>query len=114
VTSIIILPERDVEFEGGINCFEPNRQFPPAQPAQPVFATSRFLSPPPCVRASDASVCSLVLQQGDCVLFRGEQTEHWITPVSKGVRRFVAGFWFVVGVLGLVLGVEVCFDGFWF
>jgi hypothetical protein len=28
-----------------------------------------------------------VLQQGDCVLFRGEKTEHWITPVTKGVRR---------------------------
>jgi len=32
-----------------------------------------------------------VLQQGDCVLFRGEKTEHWITPVTKGVRRLGRG-----------------------
>lgn len=57
LTGIIMLSERDVEFEGGINCFEPNRQ--------------------------------QVLQQGDCVLFRGEKTEHWITPVTKGVRRIL-------------------------
>ena len=28
----IVLPERDVEFEGGINCFEPNRQCVPLLP----------------------------------------------------------------------------------
>jgi hypothetical protein len=27
---------------------------------------------------------------------------------------FVAGFWFVVGVQGLLLGVDVYFEGFWF
>ena len=48
------------------------------------------------------------------MLFRGEQTEHWITPVSKGVRRFVAGFWFVEGVQGLLLDLDVYFEGFWF
>ena len=57
ITGIIMLSDRGVEFEGGVNCFEPKRQY--------------------------------VLQQGDCVLFRGEKTEHWITPVTKGVRRIL-------------------------
>jgi hypothetical protein len=38
----IVLPERDVEFEGGINCFEPNRQYVP--PLPPLY-------PPPASRS---------------------------------------------------------------
>jgi predicted 2-oxoglutarate/Fe(II)-dependent dioxygenase YbiX len=40
-----------------------------------------------------------VLQQGDCVLFRGEKTEHWITPVTKGVRRLVRVWGYIQGGL---------------
>jgi alkylated DNA repair dioxygenase AlkB len=57
ITGIIMLSDRDGGFEGGVNCFEPNRQY--------------------------------ALQRGDCVLFRGEKTQHWITPVTAGVRRIL-------------------------
>jgi hypothetical protein len=29
------------------------------------------------------------MNRGDCVLFRGEKVEHWITPVPKGTRKIL-------------------------
>jgi hypothetical protein len=49
----IVLPERDVEFEGGINCFEPNRQYVP--PLPPLF-TPRCRHSIPRQRLAHAAV----------------------------------------------------------
>ena len=57
VTGIVMLSDPSVDFEGGVNCFEPKREYK--------------------------------LNQGDCVLFRGEKLDHWITPVVRGTRKIL-------------------------
>ena len=58
VTGIVMLSDPNSgDFEGGVNCFEPKRQYK--------------------------------MDQGDCVIFRGEKVDHWITPVVKGTRKIL-------------------------
>jgi len=69
VTGILMLSEVGVDFDGGINKFEGS------------------------TRAEEADVQGGVreyqLKRGDCILFRGEKLEHWITPVTSGVRKIL-------------------------
>ena len=68
VTGIVMLSQVGVDFEGGINCFKG-----------------------PLLDLASLSIDhrQYQLQPGDCVLFRGEKLDHWITPVTRGVRRIL-------------------------
>jgi len=59
--TIVILLSDPSDFSGGVNCFAPvdDRGSPSRQ---------------------------LALKRGDAVIFRGEKLQHWITPVTGGVR----------------------------
>jgi len=59
--SIVILLSDPRDFDGGVNCFAPAGE-----------------------RGSGSR--KLALQKGDAVIFRGEKLQHWITPVTGGVR----------------------------
>lgn len=59
--TIVVLLSDPCEFQGGVNCFAP--------------ADDRGSGPR-----------QLALRRGDAVLFRGEKLQHWITPVTGGLR----------------------------
>merc|ERR1711964_17875 len=60
ITIISLLSQRE-DFEGGVNFFEPGDK--------------------------GLSKRAVQLERGDLVVFRGERLEHWITPVTEGVRE---------------------------
>lgn len=58
-----MINQRGRDFSGGINYFEPGEKGLPKR----------------CYE----------LQSRDLVVFRGERLEHWITPVTSGIRQVI-------------------------
>jgi hypothetical protein len=65
LTGIVMMSQVGVDFDGGINCFKGGP------------------------RGGQNDHRQYQLQPGDCVIFRGEKLDHWITPVTRGVRRIL-------------------------
>jgi predicted 2-oxoglutarate/Fe(II)-dependent dioxygenase YbiX len=64
MTGILMMSRFGTDFEGGMNCFKGQS-------------------------AESGEYRSYQLEPGDCVLFRGEKLDHWITPVTRGVRKIL-------------------------